>query len=99
MHSLTCPALDIDEPTPALLLYVQVQDCLVREAQMASAIRELQEQNTMLGRQVAGLEQLRQQDGQAITSSRHAKQLHSHLVDVERACAYCTLLQGRSVAT
>lgn len=66
---------------------------------MTLAIRELQAHNSSLGTQVSELQRLRQQDGQAITSSRQAKQLHCHLRDVERACAYCTLLRGRSVAT
>lgn len=62
---------------------------------MKLAMQELQKENSSLGTISTQLTTLRQLDGQAITSSRQAKELHCHLRDMERACAYCTIFRGR----
>ena len=62
------------------------------------SMQQLQAQNESLITQVKELTTLRRQDGQAIVSARQAKQLHCHLVAVEKAHVAAARFHGKSIA-
>ena len=62
------------------------------------SMQQLQAQNESLRTQVMELTALRRQDGQAIVTARQAKQLHCHLLAVEKAHVAAAQFHGQFVA-